>query len=355
MFNNMIDKTKSNAIDYVKCIGIVLVIFGHYPNTIINILKPYMYHMPLFFFLGGILFNTKKGSIKHYKNLAIKYLLYIIMSYVFLGLTVKLMHYLFETQDKLIYVNNLYDSVMFALKSNFHNNPLFMVGWFLLSYMLVLVVAYPFYKIIETYLNETTAKVFSFTIGLAIGYVAITYVSPMYKESKMFYFNTLCQVMVGLSFFMIGYAAKNVIWKFLNPYTTFTLFLSVIFFRQSGLITNLYMSWSTYADGFVMSLVGALIGIYIIFFFADLFSKAGDYKLMRMVGSESKAIMTFHMLSFTIVDIILSLLGFYTVDKKQILNHFTSAYSLPLNILIAIFLSILLGKALRKLSKGVYA
>lgn len=230
-----------------------------------------------------------------------------------------------------------------------------MVGWFLLSYMIVLIFAYPIYKLAEKFNKERIIKIVSMCAGLAVGYIAIDYISPTYKESKVFYYNIACQAMVGLSFFMIGYSLKDVIWKILNPYAAFILFLSVIFFRQSGLITNLYMSWSTYADGFVMSLVGALIGIYIIFFFAYLFSKAGDYKLMRIVGSESKDIMTFHMLSFTIVDIIFSLLGFYTVDKKQILNHFTSAHSLPLNILIAIFMSVLLGKALRKLSKGVYA
>lgn len=351
----MIDTQKSHAIDYVKCIGIVLVIFGHYPNTIINILKPYMYHMPLFFFLGGILFSTKKGAVCHYKNVFIKYFVYIVVSYVIIGGAVKFMHYIFGTQDKLIYVNSISESVYFALKSNFHNNPLFMVGWFLLSYMLVLSVAYPFFSSIEKFFNEKSTKIISLLFGIVIGYIAIIYVSPEYKESKIFYINTLCQVMVGLSFFMIGYSAKNVIWNILNPYVAFILFLSVIFFRQSGLITNLYMSWSTYTDGFIMSIAGALIGIYIIFFFADLLSKSGNYNLMRTIGHESKSIMTFHMLSFTVVDVIFSLLGMYSLDKNQILNHFTSSYSLPLNIIIAIVLSILLGRALRKLSKGVYA
>lgn len=106
----MLEEKKSHAIDYVKCIGIVLVIFGHYPNTIINVLKPYMYHMPLFFFLGGMLFSTKKGSKKHYYNIIVKYAAYIIISYLLLGLSVKASHYFFGTQDKVVFIDNIFET-----------------------------------------------------------------------------------------------------------------------------------------------------------------------------------------------------------------------------------------------------
>lgn len=63
------DYQRSLAIDYIKCIGIILVVYGHYDRYTINVLHPYFFHMPLFFFLGGMLINLNKSSFKFYKDI----------------------------------------------------------------------------------------------------------------------------------------------------------------------------------------------------------------------------------------------------------------------------------------------
>lgn len=350
----MMDSTRINAIDYVKCIGIIAVLLGHFPNNITNVIKPYTFHMPLFFLLGGLLFTTNKGYYKHFKNVFSKYFIYIVISYILLALFVDFSNHIFGTQKLITHSSGFYETIKLIMKNNLHNNTLFMVGWFLFSYMLVLIVAFPLYSIIERFTDGIAKTLVSLVLGISFGYIAINYVSPEYKSSGVFYLNTLCQTMVGLMFFMCGYSAKNYIWKILNPTIAFTLLLLVASLRDAGLIKTLYMSWSTYGDGFVMSLIGAFSGIYITFFFADLLSKSGDFKVLKLVGMNSKSIMTFHLLCFTILDVLLDYLGLFTIDGRYILKHFEGPYAFPLYMFFSIILSIIIGKSLQKLTKGVY-
>lgn len=353
--NSMVDHQKSNAIDYVKSIGIIFVLFAHYPNNITAILQIYTFHMPLFFFLGGLLFNSNKSALSFYKNIFQKYFMYIVISYILLALSVNFLHYFFGTQKITTHLGSISDTISLIVTWNFHNNPLFMVGWFLFSYMILLMIAFPIYFLINKIDSEFISSFISLIVGLIFGYVAINYISPEYKTSKIFYLNILCQIMVGLMFFMCGYSSKKVIWKILNPYLAFLLILLVTSSRENGLIYTLSMSWSTYNDGFVNSAIGAFAGIYVTFFLADLFSKAGNYSLISRIGVNSKSIMTFHMLCFTIMDILLSYVGLFHIDSNRILTHFKSPYSFIIYMLMAIFMSIVIGDALSKLSKKLYS
>ncbi|MGN9604779.1 acyltransferase family protein, partial [Salmonella enterica] len=55
-----IDNFESKTIDIMKFIGIVFVVIGHYPGDYFNIMSPYLFHMPLFFFIAGM--TLKKDS-----------------------------------------------------------------------------------------------------------------------------------------------------------------------------------------------------------------------------------------------------------------------------------------------------
>ena len=60
-------------VDYAKAIGIILVVYGHVARGVFNAGLPmdednyllidsiiYSFHMPLFFFLSGLYFNTRR-------------------------------------------------------------------------------------------------------------------------------------------------------------------------------------------------------------------------------------------------------------------------------------------------------
>lgn len=342
----MTETQRSYAIDHAKCIGIILVIFGHFPNNIINVLMPYTFHMPLFFFIGGMLFSIKKGFVKFYKGILTKYLLYIVISYLILGMSAKVLHHYFNTMDMNVFGSNPIETIKIAITNNFHNNMMFIIGWFLFSYMILLAISFPLFKTAMTLQRWVNTDIAFIIIGLAAGYVAIVYIAPEYKTQKLFQLNVFSQVLVGLMFFSIGYALKDVIWKILNPYVALIIFLSVYVLRQYGLITTTYVSWSTYNDGFYMTLISALSGIYITLFFAYLLSLAGEFNLSRFIGINSKSIMTFHMLTFTVIDIIVSKFGLFTINQHNIMAHYIKPFSFPIYLIASIILSFLIGKAL---------
>ncbi|MCU6277027.1 acyltransferase family protein [Enterobacter quasiroggenkampii] len=340
------EKQHSYAIDHAKCIGIILVLFGHFPNNIINVLLPYTFHMPLFFFIGGILFNPYKDVKMFYKGIAVKYLFYIFLAYIFLGCSAKLLHNIFNTSDMNVFGSGVISTVRLAVENNFHNNLFYIVGWFLFSYMLLLTIAMPVIRLLSMSKTFIKPEIIITIFGLIVGYLAISYVSPEYKDSKEFYLNTLSQVMVGMMFFCLGYSSKGIIWNILNPYVAFSLFLLMYILRQYGMVTTTYMSWSTYNDGFYMSLLSAICGIYITMLFANMLSKYGDLNLSRYIGNNSKSIMTFHMLSFTLIDIAISSVGFFKINSSNIMQHFISPISFPLYMVLSIVTSLLIGKSL---------
>ncbi|HIA0230031.1 TPA: hypothetical protein ACWOSY_000326 [Enterobacter cloacae] len=63
---NTLTSEQSLSISYMKAIGIIVVVIGHYTSGFFNVMQPYLYHMPLFFFVGGL---TLKNEIVTFKAL----------------------------------------------------------------------------------------------------------------------------------------------------------------------------------------------------------------------------------------------------------------------------------------------
>ena len=54
-------KARNRALDVAKAIGIYLVVFGHSGGYKLAFFDIYSFHMPLFFFISGVLFSRKRG------------------------------------------------------------------------------------------------------------------------------------------------------------------------------------------------------------------------------------------------------------------------------------------------------
>lgn len=50
----------SLTMDYVKAFGMIFVLVGHINNDIFNVYYAYLFHMPLFFFIGGVLYKDTR-------------------------------------------------------------------------------------------------------------------------------------------------------------------------------------------------------------------------------------------------------------------------------------------------------
>ena len=81
------DEKTSKLIDVAKAIGIIAVVVGHYDGTWREIIPPHLFHMPLFFMIGGILaketFNEKILKDAFFKYYIFLYLILLLVLLLF--------------------------------------------------------------------------------------------------------------------------------------------------------------------------------------------------------------------------------------------------------------------------------
>lgn len=317
--NKEIDGATENGfyrsyIDYAKALGIFLVVMGHYYSPPVSVFNPYIFHMPLFFFIGGIVFNPQKTFTITTKKVLRHHFLYLIIVYISLGVIAKVATIFtgVKISDGL-YLNPI-EMISKAYRSNMSESRLFLVSWFLVSYAFVCMSASLLHNILSK-LFIKYAELLYITITIVIGVASMNYLPAVYVEQKNQAFNLLCQIGVGLMFYSIGYVSRNLLYKNLNITVSFVLFIIALYLVRSNLLHMNFMVWSKYPDGVIITLIGAMSGIYITLFIAKLLSSMQPSKLLLYVGRNSKTIMSWHLLSFLFIDLTLAYMGFF--DFKE--------------------------------------
>ena len=316
----MIDNQKKDRfslfIDYAKALGIMAVVLGHLPNVPMNtftFFNPYMYHMPLFFFIGGMLFKPGKPlkvvSIKLLKE----YILYTAIVFILIGLISIVSSKLFLVNLSNPFSGGIISSVKDAFANNMHNNKLFLVAWFLVAYAIVYFTSNIITTITKVLMKDE--RYAYIIISFISGVLAIVFLPDLYASTKSQIINLLCQVLVGMMFYASGYLIKNIEFKIINTYGFMFCFSVVVFLVKLGVLSMLVMSWSSYPNGVIVSLIGAYCGIYCVLYFAKLLSYTEANKFIKLIGSSSKSIMSWHLVIFMLLDIALSKMGYFDIAK----------------------------------------
>lgn len=339
------------AIDYAKAIGIILVLVGHYPNNIMNYFQPYIFHMPLFFFIGGMLFNSAKSMRSIINDVVVKYYVYIVAIYLILAFCNIALNHLFGTPTRQLFGSGLLDTLEVIANNNFHNNGFFLVGWFLFAFSFVYLLCSVIIKSVSSFFS-TSASVF-ILISLILSFIGIHYLANEYQATRFFGYNLLCQIFVGSAFYMMGYVFKRAIFNFGNILTLSILLLLYITLSDLGMISPLGMAWSLYPKGYVVAMLGASLGIMIIFSLATVFSFAAKSQFFAMIGRNSKSVMCFHLLVFSLVDCLASSLGIFTIDKTELFTRYMSSYSFAIYMVAGLVVSMEIGKFMTKITRGV--
>ncbi|WP_410733911.1 acyltransferase family protein [Citrobacter freundii] len=76
---------QSLTMDYVKAFGMIFVLVGHINNDIFNVYYAYLFHMPLFFFIGGVLYKDTRSITNFIAHVIKKQLPYLIITYLIIG------------------------------------------------------------------------------------------------------------------------------------------------------------------------------------------------------------------------------------------------------------------------------
>lgn len=325
-------ESESLSIDYAKAIGIFLVVLGHYDASIMNMFKPYTFHMPLFFFLGGVTLNYNKKSLIFLKSVLKSIIIYAAVTYVITGvisetLTNRYSLHVFGNA----FLSNPLTTLSTAFKYNFANNRLFVVAWFLVAYSIASTLCFFICKLLFKYSIEGATAIV-FCSGILIGVFAIDFLS-INNTSQIY--NLAVQSLVALMFFMIGVSLRQFTDVFTSPFIALMSCIVIYLLRGMGITSDFIMSISSYPYGSVITITQSACGIYVVMFLSLAISK-GNYKWLLFIGRRTKTIMSYHIFAFIVLDIVFYKAGMYDIKKSDAFIHFKSWFSVPLYVSFAI-------------------
>lgn len=331
----MISEKDSLSIRYAQCFGIVAVVLGHYSIKPLDVMQPYVFHMPLFFFIGGLLFKDKP-FLSVAKGTLTKHIFYIAYTYVIISLIAM---YLKESHG--LWVGNIYPenmkyAITWVLQHNFHNNNYFLVAWFLFAYAIV--------SISCCLILKLKSKIIISIIAIALGFLGMEYVSPLYFETKMQSYNLLSQVMVGSMFYLFGYLLRAATLQLSSPYVPVVSIVILFTMKNYSILLGMGMSGSSYPHGFEAHTVSSMLCIASVFTITNIMSQMPvKFNSLSLIGNESKVIMSYHLLTFTLVDFVFYKLGMYDISKTVALKHYVSQQFWYVYILAGVFLPLALS------------
>lgn len=312
-----IEQEKSLAMDYAKAFGIFFVLTGHIANEVFNFYNAYLFHMPLFFLIGGMLYKGNRTLLNLSVHVIKKQTPFIVITYIIIGYISVMITSNYGIRIGDAFSSDIYQTIKLAIKSNFHNNKIFLTCWFLFAYIFVSIFSATVIQSTEKVFKDRNLSSIILIVFCVIGIViSINHLSPEYATTRNYKINLACQILTGISFYILGYIIKNVIYKILNFYMFIALTTLLFIFKNYGLSTQSIMSWSYYPDGLLMTVINALIGAYAIFYISSLLAKCSDeMKLLRSIGQKSRTIMAYHLLIYVILDIMAAKIGIYSLNS----------------------------------------
>ncbi|EOL8879766.1 acyltransferase family protein [Enterobacter mori] len=320
---------QSLSISYMKAIGIIVVVIGHYTSGFFNVMQPYLYHMPLFFFVGGLTLKNEMFTFKALNKLSKKIIPYIILTYILTGI-------LAITLSKF---TGLYFGEPFSanpLEKNFHNNPLFLVCWFLLAYYLSSIISR---LIISVTTESKFQSITLIIIAILVGFVALHLCAVKFKETGYQFYNVSAQSLYGSMFMLFGYSLKKQSLSIYNPITAMLLIVATGTVISFGLTKQSAMAWSTYPSGFIMTSVTSMVCIFAVVIISNILSSRDNY-LLKIIGDNSKSIMSWHLSVFAILNLFFLYIGFENNANGK-LNNVYNQYSFALYVILGVIVPIL--------------
>ncbi|HBN1087995.1 TPA: acyltransferase family protein [Enterobacter cloacae] len=333
----IMNEERSLILDYAKSIGIILVVMYHLKTSFFNVYHAYMFHMPLFFFLGGMLYKNK-GVKKSIYGTIKKQFFYLIYTYIILSLIASGLAYHYGLNTGKFIDKSITETITLPLRSNFHNNKIFLVAWFILAYGCISIIFSLIQQALSKFLSDLSLKITVVTLGVISAYISVNYLSIAWLTQKEPQYLLSSQITFGMFFYAMGFALSSVRLTIYNTYMFIILTATLYVLRNYGLATSTVMSWAQYKDGFIISIFTAMCGIYAVMFISKLLAKEDfGLNILREIGRSSRDIMSYHLLCFLFIDIILHYYyGFTLVGKDAYKDHYYDKWTWPVYVMIGV-------------------
>lgn len=348
--NNTLEQLKRiEYVDYMKAFGMFFIIWGHIMLTGITNAMAYAFHIPLFFFLSGLMFKTSKYPsfskffVKRVKSLLIPYVIYSVITWGIWGL------YSFASHaDVDSYIYPLLQTIIAQGSGGFliHNVPL----WFITCLFVVEILYFFISKL------DANLKVF---VCILCGIVG----SLMTLDNPIFNFKLLPWnievAFAAIPFYAIGnyiiehHSHREVIEKVKKNRTkSIIIFLlsSVCLYVGANLNGSVSMG-SNHLNNFIIFYVAALFGItamFILCVWLSSLNKNCISKFIEWFGRNSFTSMAIHNPIKGIVVVLVAKLIAQT-DSGYVSSHYYYAFIAFVVSVIATCIGIVLVNYVKKL------
>ncbi|WP_028973460.1 acyltransferase family protein [Spirochaeta cellobiosiphila] len=325
-------------IDNAKAIGIILVMVGHlnFPKEIIIWL--YSFHMPLFFFISGILAKSgKEHSIfKFIKNraerLLVPYFMFALFSYLFWLLIGRR----FGADSSLDI--NLLKPLLGILYSNGINNWLIFNAplWFLTCLFITEIEFFMISKL--TRVRMLIVLLLMITLGFLLSKNQIIRLPWGFNIS-----------LVSISFYAIGYYSKFLLEFNIKKSTALLLFILtlVVNIKLSSINGRIDMNGNYYSN-IGLFYLNAILGILSVYFISKLINKN---KLTLFIGKNTLVIMALHIIIYSFLKgimVFILRLNYTILDGSIVYNLIFVSIALIFLCVISLFLNAFFPLAIGK-------
>jgi fucose 4-O-acetylase-like acetyltransferase len=300
-------------VNILKALAIIAVVVGHSDTPLVKII--YLYHMPLFFFISGYLYNDKYSlnPLKQIKNKILTlFIPFIKYEFIFLALNnifVKLGIYtLVDAKVEGLAKGKLYSAADYIKVAKWifsFENAMSLLGafWFIpalfFTSILFSVIGFLVNKIQEN--NRERVRLLLLLILFFIG----NYLTKIGTELPKFIGNVS---LVALFIFYMGYMYRRyedrIVMSYFYAGIGIVILYSSQFFGGVSMASNAYQSPS-------FLIVSTIAGVYVNIFFAKKIERLKVNKitsliknLLYYIGKNSFTIMALHFISFKVVSLI---------------------------------------------------
>lgn len=317
-----------NSLATARGIGIIAVVLGHI-HVPFPAVPPQMYHMALFFFLGGVGISATRGWRETGQYLFVKFVLFaVIINAIYLMISyIVLMAFDIEYFSKESSVVSLLTTEL--VTANGHAVSLALTNWFLIAFAMAYVHTFILVKIFSKY---KLSLWFFLILGLVLCFVGVE-LGASKGINDDWVRNQLSHVASASGLMLIGFVTLQTgLIECLKTspkiffIATFVLILTWTILKPKTPV----MAWSMYPSGGVAFYAVALSAIMIILSVSAWLSKTPIAHSLVYLGTNSKWIMAHHIFGFALVNIALVLMRFIVPEEVEALTFYNRAYLWPI-------------------------
>ncbi len=308
-------ENKFRKVSILKGLGIIAVVLGHVGFPYSNVI--YMYHMALFFFISGYLYNENneknifKYIIKKIKSLYIPFILFELLFVFLRNILIDLHIYDDFHLSKITSFGDCIPIVKNIITFNFTGDSMLGAIWFIRALFYVTIL-YALFNIIykkldskenyylKTFIIITLAVVAHDLLGK--GYNPSILINPnQYKVPKLFIDFIDARNFIFMSIYYIGTLYRKFEKKIpMNIYLAIIGLFGIYYNSRIGVIDVASYTFTSPIFFITSGLLGIYLNLYIVHIICNSILK---FKLIEKMGEFSIYIMIYHFVSIKFLDI----------------------------------------------------